>query len=1347
MKKLLLLGVVCLLLLLPFISSAQLMEDFESGVPPSGWTSFVGSNGEGTSYDWTTTTTSNSGSQAAFVRYESVSNEAQDWLVTSQFTPLATNSELTFFERQGLSIDYGSTFAIKVSTTSQTDINSFVDVTTYTEGDFGTSYTSRTVSLSAYVGIPIYLAFVMTNDDGDSWYIDDVLVAVPPTCGDASSGSASNVSDTQADLSWTSNVNCTGDTYWAIPTGDPTPTSGVGGTAATACGMTTVTGLAGSTTYDFYVETTCSVGTGGPVLLNTFTTLDPPPACGGNFYDSGGSSGDYGNNEEITTTICPDVSGEVVTVTFTAFNTEANYDELTVYDGDDASASNLGIFDGTSIPGPFTSTDLTGCLTFVFESDGSGLRDGWEADVTCAAPPSCPAPSSVSATNITDVSADVTFTIPGSETSFEAALFASGDDPDVDPALFTMTGSGSPISFSGLTAETAYDAYVRTDCTAASSGLSDFAGPFTFTTNAAPPINDECGGAIVLTVNTDFSCGATTSGTVEGATASPEDDVICGGTEDDDVWFSFTATASTHRIELLNESGSDLYHSVWEGTCGGLTLLTGSCSDPEVSNPSGFTIGSTYFLRVYSWSGTSGQTTTFDVCIGTPPPPPSNDLCSGAIPATFINTEGTGCGTPTILPFSTDATTDSGVPTVCSDPGKDQWFTWIATSLELTFDQSLGGPGIAIFANCSDADAGQEIACLNTLTDGSLSGWAINDELLIQIYDYQGSNSDVSFCLEEYTPPTCGDASSGSASNITETTVDLTWTSNGNCTSDAYWVIPTGNAAPTAGTGTMADACGMTALTGLMGTTTYDFYVETTCAVGTGGPILLSTFTTNAAPPANDVCGAISISCGIIDQPGTTTAGTDDNPATCGNSGDGNSAGVWYTFVGNGDIVTVTVNADPGNADDLGDSQLAIYSGSCAALDCVTGNDDSTPPGGSGSQAIFNSVVGTTYYIYVDGYSTNSGDFLISVECATPVISDGTMGACESASSATSNGSGNKVFLTDADGDVIAGFIDSESMGTVNASVYIYDGTGSRDYASDNTAGDGFDLMDRSIVITPTTQPTNPVTVFLYFTQAEVDELLLNADGDNTAPASLIGAGLNKFQTDDCADVVNPQNLNAGELITISAVNALAGGYEMVFSVSSFSGFVVAESNAAALPIKLDRFSAKEDGRHNMIEWSTSSEINVQDHTLMKSNDATNWEVLGVVAGELESNTNVDYDMIDVLPFEVTYYQLMTTDIDGSTSYSPITSVTRNSERNSQFLGASPVPTRDVVNLNVYSSGDDNITITLTDISGKRLFVDNRAISSGDHQLPLDLSDMTNGIYMVTITSDFIQQTHRVIKN
>ena len=70
---------------------------------------------------------------------------------------------------------------------------------------------------------------------------------------------------------------------------------------------------------------------------------------------------------------------------------------------------------------------------------------------------------------------------------------------------------------------------------------------------------------------------------------------------------------------------------------------------------------------------------------------PGNDLCAGATPIT-PSAEGTGCGVVTFtLPFTTDGTTDSGVPTVCSDPGNDQWFTWTATSAGLTFSSQSPG--------------------------------------------------------------------------------------------------------------------------------------------------------------------------------------------------------------------------------------------------------------------------------------------------------------------------------------------------------------------------------------------------------------------------------------------------------------------------------------------------------------------------------------------------------------------------------------------------------------------------------------------------------------------------------
>jgi hypothetical protein len=155
----------------------------------------------------------------------------------------------------------------------------------------------------------------------------------------------------------------------------------------------------------------------------------------------------------------------------------------------------------------------------------------------------------------------------------------------------------------------------------------------------APISNDECSGALALTVNPTTTCTAVTSGTIAGATASSQSAAACGGTEDDDVWFSFTATSTTHNISLLNIAGStaDLYHSVWSGTCPTLSLVPGTCSDPNTSTVNGLTLGQTYFIRIYSWTSTGGQTSTFNVCVGTPPPPPpppANNDCSGAISLT-----------------------------------------------------------------------------------------------------------------------------------------------------------------------------------------------------------------------------------------------------------------------------------------------------------------------------------------------------------------------------------------------------------------------------------------------------------------------------------------------------------------------------------------------------------------------------------------------------------------------------------------------------------------------------------------------------------------------------------------
>ncbi|MDG1714143.1 T9SS type A sorting domain-containing protein [Lacinutrix sp.] len=228
------------------------------------------------------------------------------------------------------------------------------------------------------------------------------------TCPAPSALTATTITETTADLGWTENGAAT---VWNIELVDITAGGVVTGTA-TASGVANpyaATGLVGDNSYEFYVQADCGVdGTSawaGPFAFATPYVAVPPTCTNGIFKDSGGASGDYSINKNSSYTITPDSPGDAVSVIFTAFSTENNgaaacYDGLTIYNGpdatfgtidppgggtiwcwdrDDAPAVGTGDLQGQSI----SSTDPSGALTFVFTSDGSVTREGWEATVTC----------------------------------------------------------------------------------------------------------------------------------------------------------------------------------------------------------------------------------------------------------------------------------------------------------------------------------------------------------------------------------------------------------------------------------------------------------------------------------------------------------------------------------------------------------------------------------------------------------------------------------------------------------------------------------------------------------------------------------------------------------------------------------------------------------------------------------------------------------------------------------------------------------------------------------------------------------------------------------------------------
>lgn len=102
--------------------------------------------------------------------------------------------------------------------------------------------------------------------------------------------------------------------------------------------------------------------------------------------DTGGEILGYRNDESVTRVV--DTGDPLVPMSlyFYAFDTEDNFDDLTIYDGSDNTAPVIGVYDG----GDLLNVQVDGTtqfLTLEFNSDGSVTRDGWAAEVCGVAPP------------------------------------------------------------------------------------------------------------------------------------------------------------------------------------------------------------------------------------------------------------------------------------------------------------------------------------------------------------------------------------------------------------------------------------------------------------------------------------------------------------------------------------------------------------------------------------------------------------------------------------------------------------------------------------------------------------------------------------------------------------------------------------------------------------------------------------------------------------------------------------------------------------------------------------------------------------------------------------------------
>lgn len=560
------------------------------------------------------------------------------------------------------------------------------------------------------------------------------------------------------------------------------------------------------------------------------------------------------------------------------------------------------------------------------------------------------------------------------------------------------------------------------------------------TTPPPPPANDECVNALNLTVNSNFSCAAITNGTIESATTSSQANT-CLGTADDDVWFKFTATSTDHRVAIQNMAGSttNIVLAIYDGACATLNEL--NCNEffgDDNTNLNGLTIGSTYLVRVFSWSNLSGENTVFDMCVGTPPPPPTNDDCANAISLAV----GSSCAYSSYSNESSSASTGVVDPSCAAYIDGDVWFSMVvpaggAITVNSNTNGGMTDSGMAWYTgSCASLtelicdDDNSENGAMSKITQ---SGLTPSSTIFVRFWGYSGTQGTFDICASTPPAPPANDECSAAVSltvnsdlncaSTTSGTVESATTSSqtNTCTGtadDDVWYSFTATSANHAVnlnniTGSVTNLV-MAVYDGSCGTLnelSCDQYFGTgtttlgSLTIGNTYFVRIYSWDVNAEtstfdvcvgtpppPPANDECAnaidlSISSTCTSLsytNQSATASSGVSDPTCASYSGGD-----VWFKFVvpSSGEV---TVNStDIAGMDDSG---MAWYTGTCGALTELACNDD----GGVSNMSLITQTglnPSSTIYVRFWGYAGDMGAFEIcatSPSATNPVIAIGT---------------------------------------------------------------------------------------------------------------------------------------------------------------------------------------------------------------------------------------------------------------------------------------------------------------------------------------------------------------------
>jgi len=219
----------------------------------------------------------------------------------------------------------------------------------------------------------------------------------------------------------------------------------------------------------------------------------------------------------------------------------------------------------------------------------------------------------------------------------------------------------------------------------------------------------------------------------------------------------------------------------------------------------------------------------------------------------------------------------------------------------------------------------------------------------------------------------------------------------------------------------------------------------------------------------------------------------------------------------------------------------------------------------------------------------------------------------------------------------------------------------------------------------------------------------------------------------------------------IPAVNFLNTSLPPAPPTPSPTGIVAGDcSTTITLPVKLTEFFGKCVDNKNALFWQTATEINNDYFLLERSADGIIFEPAGQITGRGNSSSPVNYTYSDENSSEkYKYYRLKQFDFDGTESVSQLIYIQDYCNNDSGNLSSIQFDQENSeINILVFSETESQVTVSISDILGRKIFSDNYLIIEGYNNLQHRLDNMPKTVYIISVyNNDFSIQKKIILNN